>query len=103
MKPKELLKEFHQLDRKTQNEIRASYKKSHPKEYYYSIRLFILYCAIGITGILGLLLRFYYSKSYGIYIYTIAFFLLVICVFLLNKSNEPFYKYLNNKLKKTKN
>ena len=100
MNSRKLLKECHKLDKKEQNEIRASYKKNHPKEYYYSIRLFILYCIVGVVGILGLFSDVYYSKMNGLYIYFFSFLLLVLCVLLLNQSNEPFYKYLENKLKK---
>ncbi len=100
MNKKELMKEFHKLSTKEQNEIRASYKKSHKKDYRESINLFIVYVVIGILGILGLLYFLLYGNMNGIYIYLISFILLVLFVILLNVSNQSFYKYLNNKLKK---
>ena len=100
MKPKELLKELHKLPASEQNEIRKGYKRSHKKEYDYSIRLFILYTFIGIVGLLGLFIGFYYGEVKGFYIYFFSILFLVLCVVLLRQSNEPFYKYLKNQLKK---
>ena len=97
---KKILKEFHKLPKEEQQEIRKSYRSSHSKDYKYSIRLFCLYCVIGVVGLLGLILHTFYSQLNGLVIYTFAFLLLIICVYLLNKSNEPFYKYLKNKLNK---
>ena len=100
MNRKELMKEFHKLSKEEQNEIRASYKKSHKKDYRYSINLFIVYVVIGIFGILGLVYFLLYGSRNGIYIYLVSFLLLIAFVILLNMSNQSFYKYLNNKLKK---
>ena len=100
MNKKELMKKFHQLSKKEQNEIRAAFKKSHNKDYRESINLFICYVVLGILGLLGLLYFLLYGNKNGIYIYLISFILLIIFVILLNISNQSFYKYLNNKLKK---
>ena len=100
MNKKEIMKEFHKLSKEEQNKIRLSYKKSHNKEYRYSINLFIIYVVLGILGLLSLLYFLLYGNKYGIYIYLGSFLLLIILVQLLNQSNQSFYKYLNNKLKK---
>ena len=100
MKNKDIMKEFHKLSKKEQNEIRASFKKSHGKDYRLSINLFIVYVVIGVLGLLGLIYFLLYGDLLGIYIYFGSFIGLIIFVLLLNQSNQSFYKYLNNKLKK---
>jgi hypothetical protein len=100
MNKKEIMKKFHKLSKKEQNEIRSSYKKTHNKDYRYSINLFIVYVVVGIAGLLGLIYFLLYGNKNGIYIYIGSFILLIGLVLLLNQSNQSFYKYLNNKLKK---
>ena len=99
MNNRKILKEFHKLTKDKQQDLRKEYRSKHKKEYQYSIRLFIVYSVIGIVGLLGLFVHFTYGDIKGLYIYTFAFFALIICIYLLNKSNEPFFKFLKNKLK----
>lgn len=100
MNKKAIMKQFHKLSKEEQNDIRISYKKSHNKDYRYSINLFIVYVVLGIFGLLGLIYFLIYGDLLGIYIYFGSFIGLIVLVIMLNQSNKSFYKYLNNKLKK---
>ena len=97
-----VLKEFKKLPSKKQQEIRISYKKTHYKEYRHSIHLFIIYTIIGILGIICLFIGIRKPDIKFLLLYFLCLILLIICVILLNKSNEPFYKYLQRKLKTKK-
>ena len=94
---KKKMKSFRKLSKSEQTELRREYKSNCYKEYRYSINLFIIYVILGIIGVGGLFVVFLVNWIVGIIIYVVAFCGICILIFLLNKSNKPFYDFLEKK------
>lgn len=91
------MKKFHSLSAEEQNAIRRDYKETHYQEYRYSIHLFLLYVFLGIVSLLGLLIFCYQDIMIGSVLFVLGIIFLFIDFYFLNKSNEPFYRYLKKR------
>lgn len=90
------MESFKRLDKNKQNELRNEYKNKFPKEYRYSIHLFILYTIFGIASLLGLVIT-YFELYIGMILFIIALCGTVIVLYFLYLSNNNFYKFLKRK------
>lgn len=90
------MKKFKDLSKQEQNNLRKEYKTNYPKQYKYSIHLFIIYTILGLIALSGIVISFT-NIFLGITIFFISFLGLIFTLYLLNKSNQEFYKFLNNK------
>ena len=97
---KQIMKKFKKLGKDIKQEIRIKYRQAHLHEYKHSIYLFIVYVLLGIIGLIGLYIALTSQFLWGFIIYVVSFICLILFVFLLKKSNKPFYKYLRRVLKK---
>lgn len=90
------MKKFKDLSKQEQNNLRKEYKTNYPKQYKYSIHLFIIYTILGLIALSGIVISFT-NIFLGIIIFFISFLALIFTLYLLNKSNKEFYKFLNDK------
>ncbi len=90
------MKKFKDLSKQEQNNLRKEYKTNYPKQYKYSIHLFIIYTILGLIALSGIVISFT-NIFLGIIIFFISFLGLIFTLYLLNKSNKEFYKFLNDK------
>lgn len=91
------MKEFKNLSKTKQNELRKEYKELNKKEYYHAIHLFIIYVCLGIICLFSLLIMLILNKAIGIILFVIFFIILIIIIHFLSLSNLPFYSFLKQK------
>lgn len=91
------MKYFNELTKTQQQKIRKEYKQTHPKNYNHSIHLFILYVCLGLMSVLSILIMTFKNKLIGILLFILFFIMILINLYLLSKSNLPFYKFLLDK------
>ncbi len=90
------MESFRSLDKNKQNDIRREYKNKCPKEYRYSIHLFILYTIFGIASLLGLVIT-YFEPYVGMILFLTSFIGAGIVLYFLSLSNNNFFKFLKTK------